>query len=306
MGRCLGLVVVLAGCGRVNFDPLARGDGDGDSGTTGDGAVATDCWPAWKAGTMQVGTPRLLTELGATVKRGDPSPTPDGLTLYYVEEVTDSELHVATRSQLGDPWTPRGLITELSSPNIDTKLTMTADGLTGVYASNRVTGADTDIWMVTRSTPTGTFNTPTTTLLTGVNTTNSEFDPHLTADGLHLYYAPDVGTGQIIKLAVRDTTAVAFTPFRDLTELAMPDSYSDPTVSPDELVIAYAAQLNAKLYYAVRTDRTQPFGAPQLVPNVNGGTGRQTDVELTSDGCELYSSSTRSGTKEIYVSVVTP
>ena len=301
MGRCLGLVVVLAGCGRVNFDPLA-----GDGGPSDDGAGAVTCWPAWKAGTPSIGAPRQLTELGAGIRRGDPSPMRDALTLYYYEDATTAELHYATRTDRSATWTPRGLIPELASTDNNTKLTVTADGLTGVFASTRVGNASYALWMTTRTAASGSFGAPTQSQLAPVNIAGDNLDPHIASDGLHLYFAPDPGTGQQIVVASRATSADVFATDRVMTELAMPDTYSDPTVSPDELVIAYAAQLNAQLFYAVRTDRTQPFGAPQLVPNVNGGAGRQTDVELTHDGCEIYFSSTRSGTKDVYVSVVTP
>ncbi|MNC99177.1 hypothetical protein D3C83_173710 [compost metagenome] len=63
---------------------------------------------------------------------------------------------------------------------------------------------------------------------------------------------------------------------------------------------------NAMLFYATRTNKAIPFSAPVAIPSVHGTTGRETDAELSSDGCELYFSSTRSGTKDLYVATITP
>jgi hypothetical protein len=293
--RVLGLIV-LAGCGRIAFDELRTGDA-----AAGDGAADTTCWLAWRAQTVRLGAPRQLTELGAA-QHGDAFPSFDGRTLYYVEEVGNAEIHYATRPEGGIAWTPQGAIAELSNPASDVKLTLSADELVGVFSSNRA-GADFQLWHVTRPTKTAPFSVPSQALLGNTNTAFDDFDAHLTPDGLHLYYAPDSGGGQLIQLYTRAIVTDAFAFDRSLFEIQQTGTYSDPSVSPDELVIVYAGLASGELFYALRTTTSVNFEPPQLVPDVDGG-GRQTDVEVSSDGCELYFSSTRTGTKEIFVSTV--
>ena len=137
-----------------------------------------------------------------------------------------------------------------------------------------------------------------------VATPLDDYDPHITPDGLDLYYAPNQGSGQAIVFASRASTSDSFAVVRTMTELSTPP-YSDPSVSPDELVIAFATGSPADLYMATRTDRTDQFQTPVRVPTVNS-TARETDSELTHDGCQLYFSSDRTGNREIYVADVIP
>ena len=177
--------------------------------------------------------------------------------------------------------------------------------MSGVFSSDRNGGAD--LFVAARSAaPDSWAVLGSQTVVQGLNSAQDEFDPDLTADGLHLYYAPDPGGGQQIVVAARQDVMSPFTVDRIVSELALGTTYSDPTLSPDELVIAYAAMSNAMLFYATRTTKTATFGTPVAIPSVHGTIGRETDAELSSDGCELYFSSTRSGGKDIYVSVIVP
>lgn len=299
MRGCVVVLLLAAGCGRIDFDELTTGDSQ-----TSDG-VAAGCWASWRSGAVAVQAPRMLDELSTGVSLGDPSLSGDALTLYYTRADASVDLHVATRAAIGDRWTPVGAISELDMASDDTKLTVTSDGLTGVFASNRAS-TDIELFMTSRSATTDPWGTPTRTPLTSINTPQDDYDPDFTADGLHLYFAPNPGTGQQIVSAVRSSLTATFVTERVVDELAMGTTYSDPTLSPDELVIAYAANSAAMLYYATRASRADRFGPPVTIPMVNGGTGRQTDAELSADGCELYFSSTRTGTKELYVATIQP
>lgn len=301
------MIAGLAGCGRFGFDSVAlnvSGDsGNGDGGA--DAFAETACWNAWKAGAPIVSPPQLITQLGTTVPTFDPSVSADALTLYYADTSNNADLWLATRATRASVWAPVGRITELDTSGAESKLTVTADGLVGVWAYKSFGGTDADLWMATRTDVQQPWGSIGKTLLANVDTALDDFDPHLTPDGLDLYYAPNTAGGQVIVHASRPTRADAFTIDRTLTELAQPNTYSDPSVSPDQLVIAYAGTGPGVLYFATRTTTASPFGTPAAIPAV-GGAGRQTDVELSLDGCELYFSSTRTGAKAVYVSTVSP
>ena len=142
-------VVLLVGCGRINFDTRLA-DGDGGGSDSGDSGSDVGCWPAWKDGSVRFSTPRQLTELGpvATV-HGDPWPTGDVLTLYYTDGNANPEINYATRPDRQSMWTPQGLVTELTGSGIDAKLTLSSDELVGVFSSDRG-GAGVDYYGVTR------------------------------------------------------------------------------------------------------------------------------------------------------------
>jgi Tol biopolymer transport system component len=293
-------LLAVAGCGRIAFDPL--GDPVSD-GANDDGVIAADCWAAWRAGTVTVGAPRLLDELSqAGIPAGDPSLSGDGLTLYFMRG-TPPNIYYATRPTRTSRWTEVGPLSMLNTTSSETKLTVTADNTGGVFSSDRSGG--TDLFLASRESGEWVL-APSQANVAPLNSVSDEYDPDLTADGLHLYYAPDPGSGQRIVVASRLDKTSAFTMERIVSELAIGTTYSDPSLSPDELVIAFAAMTNAMLFYATRTNKAIPFSAPVAIPSVHGPTGRETDSELSSDGCELYFSSTRSGAKDLYVSAVSP
>ena len=52
------------------------------------------------------------------------------------------------------------------------------------------------------------------------------------------------------------------------------------------------------LWYAVRGNPSEPWGAPQLVPDVNTD-ARENDAHLAADGCTLYFTRTPTGTGDL-------
>jgi hypothetical protein len=90
----------------------------------------------------------------------------------------------------------------------------------------------------------------------------------------------------------------------EVSELAISASVGDPTLSPDQLVIAFTSGLTGPendIYYATRTSPAQSFGAPLPVTDVSLPNVDEHDVELAHDGCELYFRSDRGGASRLYV-----
>jgi hypothetical protein len=64
-------------------------------------------------------------------------------------------------------------------------------------------------------------------------------------------------------------------------------------VTADERLILFSSDLagsiagSRDLWYAVRSSRDQPFGAPRQLPVVNTE-HFESEVYITPDGCELY------------------
>ena len=123
--RALVCLIVLGGCGRLQFDPLA------DAQDT--------CWPAWLSGTPQVSAPRPIVELNTGVYEADPFLAADDQTLYFSRDngPTGLDVFVARRAGRGQPFDPPIVETSLSSASEESRLALTDDGLAAVISTNR-------------------------------------------------------------------------------------------------------------------------------------------------------------------------
>jgi hypothetical protein len=76
-------------------------------------------------------------------------------------------------------------------------------------------------------------------------------------------------------------------------------SEGNPVTSPEELLLLFNSNRpgstpllsgtapSTDIWYATRTDRTQPFSPPRLLPDVNSP-AYETNLHLTQDGRVLY------------------
>ena len=305
--KSLLYLAALGACGRIDFEPLeARPDG----------AIAS-CISAWKSGAPELAEPRRISELSAASAQGDPSLSRDGLEMFFSRGTsTAGNLYVTTRVDVASAWNPPVAVSELNTSSSELRLTLSSDGTTAFFLSDR--SGSFDLWTTTRAGRGMPFAPPTQTGLAAVNSASfAEHNPELSGDDLTLYFAPqDAAREQTVQRATRATPGDAFGTPTTLGELAEGLAYADATLSPDELVIVYAARDTFNpcsaadrcfdLYFASRNDRGEPFNTPQLVPTVDQFGTVENDPELSSDGCELYFSSTREGTSDLYVARVTP
>jgi Tol biopolymer transport system component len=203
----------------------------------------------------------------------------------------------------------------LDSPYRDHGLSISADGLTIYFWSDRAGGqGDWDIWMSTRPTVADSWGAP---INPGapINSSAADCTPHISANGLSLYFQSRRGGGYgegDIYVAVRASTSA---PFGEPDNLGSgvnshANEYS-PSVSPDELTLYFTSGRSggpgpADLYMATRNSTRAPFGAAQIVANVN------TPVidwcpSISSDGLTLFLGSDRlpntgpSGYSELWV-----
>jgi Tol biopolymer transport system component len=286
----------LAGCGRVGFD---------SSVVSTDGAIASraECWDRWKTGQLVIGAPRKLAELG-TGKLANPSISTDGATLYVERVDANEDLFAAERTGFAEAWSTASRLEALATTAREARLSTSGDGMLGVFTSNR--SGNSDLWITQRDTPDGTFGAPTQTLVAALKTTKNELDPELTMDGRRIYYAPYDGTNQEIRVAQRELGG-NFAFVRTLSELQISIAVADPSLSPDETVIAFssgATEAQNELYYATRPNRDAQFGTPQKLPSVNISGINDGDIDVSADGCEIYFASTRDGSTAIYLALV--
>jgi Tol biopolymer transport system component len=268
----------------------------------------------WRTGTVNLGTPMRLTELGAAnrVDR-DPFISADELTIYFSSDRVDQgleDVYAATRSSLSAPFGTPVVRADISSPSgHDSRFTMTGNGMIGIVSSDRpLTEGGSDLWIATRTDVNGLFGTFTRNNLANVNGIGSELDPEISADGLHLYLAR--GGPQRIVVATRASTSGSFNTPQDVNGVNGDLGDADPTLSADERVIVWASRRSGgaggdDLYYASRAGNSGAFQNAKLVPGVNTSFD-DGDPALSADGCRLYFASFRTNDWELYVASMVP
>ncbi|MFC1603942.1 LamG-like jellyroll fold domain-containing protein [Planctomycetota bacterium] len=147
----------------------------------------------------------LGASINSSIKECFPCLSPDGFTMYfsdyYMNPVRSGgyggpDLWMCTRIGLNDPWrTPVNLGTSVNTGSADVTPTMSGDGLTMVFVSNRSGGSGrADIWMATRTTTQNEWGAA-TNLKSGINTSYFDGEPAISADGLVLFFTSDRGGG---------------------------------------------------------------------------------------------------------------
>jgi Tol biopolymer transport system component len=306
-----------ASSGGPDAPPIGGGSGSGTStGSGSDGGAATDCLSMWMTGKVAFTTPnKLINQSSMTDSERDPWVSPDGLRLYYAfsQDNDNTDIYLATRSDTHAVFGQGTSLVNLNkSTTNDGRPALTPDEKTLVMTSDRDSkNGQFNILIVTRTDTSQTFATPDDKdTMANVNASNvNHFDPFISADGLHLYFAPESPTQQHINVASRSDSHSAFSNGQPLAINAAGSLDADPAVSNDDKILVFSSNRaggsgDTDLWYATRTDPSQDFAAAKPIPNVNSGAA-DGDPMLSADGCSLYFSSTRgSGSYDLYSAAV--
>jgi hypothetical protein len=267
-------LALLASCGRVDYDPLS----------------ACTSFSAFS-------TPRLVSGVNTTGSEFSPTLTGDQLTIYFhanrgADGLGSDDIWMASRDSRADDFGESTLVVEVSSSSADGAPSLSADGLTMFLSSARPGGVGgNDVWVATRSNPTASFGTP--VVVAEVSSLSSETGPFISADGLTLY----IGVEGTIVSASRPALDMPFETPTELVELDIGGTIGGPTLSDDELEIFFTGQIggdSSELWVARRATRSDPFGTPELVSEVNSPSA-DFSAELTDGGRTLYLTSSRAG-----------
>lgn len=170
--------------------------------------------------------------------------------------------------------------------------TLTADGLTIIFASQRPVTSDggLDLFTASRSSATTAFGAA--SALANVNGPTDEQNPFLVADGLELFWNVSVDGGFEMLHAVRGTGGSFGAP--ETAGLGNPSS--NPVLSRDGLTIFYAVGSGAdiEIWTAHRSARGAPFIDATRVAELSSPV-RDVPQWLSPDGCRLYFMSNREG-----------
>lgn len=292
-------LLLLAACS-FTPGPFRAGDAAPDpSGDAGDGAMPPDggptaCVQSWLlASGPTFGTPRRIDELSTATGEGDPFVSRDGLRMYFAR---GGDIYLSTRASLTATWGTPVVDDELSSPQSDSKVSMTDDELTAFLTSSRA-GSSSDVWRGTRQAVDGSWTFDRIGLATVNATGDAQYDPHISGDGRELYFAPAGGNVSVQHIWVA-TRASAADAFGDPVELSINSTVTDndPTLTLDGRVLVWASNRTGDrgLWYATRADASQLWGTPAELTELNT-TDSEDGAHVSADGCHLYFSSDRAG-----------
>lgn len=303
-------------------DVLADSSFDGSSDALADAASddaniqVDECAETGPGCACAWGAPQQIVGLGSTGSLWGPALSPDGKTLYFgLQLTTQEQIYYATRPDDGNVFSQPTALSSVNSTSSEGTPFLSYDGLTLYFYSTRAGGlGGRDLWFATTITAPADFASA--TWMMGVNSGVMDDLPWVSHDELTLLFVsnrPGGPGGSDIYIATRsDPTGNFSAP----TVLPAPvqgaavntTANEDRAVmSQDGLTLYYAtdfgnATSNYDLWMATRPDTTSPFSNPTPMTALNSP-GTDTNVMLSPDGGELFFSSTRGGTEQIWRSV---
>jgi len=129
--------------------------------------------------------PVRVPELSTSDDDNCPAITDDGLAIVWNTPANPEQLYTSTRASKTSTWGAPVELTSLNTTARELAGMMSQDRLTIYFDSSRA-GTE-DLWVATRASPTQPFQAPTP--ITELNTSSSDFDPWVSADGRHMFFA---------------------------------------------------------------------------------------------------------------------
>lgn len=277
------LALTLTGCHLIfPFDPQPVDGAAFDASSPGpdSGQIDAPCAAKrWSAPVLLPGPVNSSTEDDWT-----PHLSPDQLTLYFKSwraGLGQSDIWIATRPDLFSEFgEPVNLGAPVNSPCNEGGPSISTDGLTLFFSSkyqpdsNTCAADDDEIWFATRASPSGPFSD--VFHVAELSSPSSDITPHLTADGLKLYFASGRGPGPggyDIWVATRASPEASFT-VELVPGVNSPSWDISPSLSPDGLQLYLASDRSGSLgkldiWVAERADPQGAFGAPAPIPELN-------------------------------------
>jgi hypothetical protein len=311
------LLSVAIGCGDVSVSPAdAQVDSLADAQVPPADALV-DAPPVCDP-TKPFGTPVLVRGLENTAG-SVPRLSLDERTLYFTNSgASQSDLYVARLSSSGAFGPPQPLMSPPNSPVSEFDPTVSPDGMTLWFSSDRANGPLPQSLYVATRTASSDFDNANPASLNSQDTTLGPYvmgQPYLPATGSDVWFISSRSDGKgmsDIWRATRNGSEVGVQ--HPATELNSTDADFFPTVSADGLTIYFASTRPAPggtgakdfdIWTSHRAHVSDDFPAPTPVNELN-----TTMIEfpgwLSIDNCRLYMSSDRSQGGRLYVATREP
>jgi len=263
------------------------------------------------------GTPiNLGPTVNSTATEQVPSPSADGLELYFSDHITGlrpggrggADLWVATRPTKDDPWgVPVNLGPTVNSTANDEYPDLSADGLSLYFSSDRAGGLGSyDLWVTTRVTRDDPWQKP-VNLGSTVNSTYGDANPDISTDGLSLYFCdypiarPGGHGGWDSYVTTRESVSDPWGAPVNLGPVVNgPEHDTFASISANDLILFLSPNkpggFGSADIWMTRRQTTDSDWEPlvNLGPEVNGG-GFDAGPKVSFDGSTLYFCSERPG-----------
>jgi len=241
------------------------------------------------------GEPTPVPSLNSASADWKPSITADGLNLYFASNRDHGanfcyhDIWVATRATKDEPWgSPRNLGPPVNTSYPDAHPSVSADGLELYFSdvwSALTSGCDSrpggygrgDLWVSKRTTREADWGPP---INLGPEVNSSDFDgiPHISADGLSLYFSSEraAGLGFDLYVTMRATKDDPWGPPADLgagVNTGAGEYVMYPFVSPDGLSLFFTGTRSSEgrgdIFMSTRSSTTDSWGWPSRFAALN-------------------------------------
>ncbi len=226
----------------------------------------------------------------------------DGLSIYFESDRSggygNADLWIATRATKNDDWsTPINLGSVVNGSAQDNSPSISADGLSLYFSSNRGGYGGVDLFVATRETIADDWGVP-SNLGSVVNSSDGDYMSHISADGLSLYFSSERPGG----LGLRDLWMT--------TRATTNDEWSEPVnlgptvnsssnerrmwISSDGLMLLLQSDRPkgsgvVDIYMTTRATTNDDWTEPvNIGPPVNVSIISDVSPVVSSDGCALY------------------
>lgn len=290
------LVLVLGACSYVPHPGAATDASELDASP--DGLVQLGPWSA----------PVKIAELSGADSEDDPSLPDDMLEIFFGSTRPGGEgaedIWTATRTAVDQPWSNIHPVAELSSIDTDTTIKVSSDGLAIMFASDRDTLGETDLYLATRPSRTSAWNAPVP--VDSLNTFDFDYCGYPRADLLRVIFTSfrDGATNEELYVATRPSTDVGFGTARRLTEITTATTDSDP-MEPDDHTLYFSTDRDGTLDIWTATRTGETYESPAKVDAVNGGASDR-DPWVSRDQRTMVFTSDRDGTQDLFISTRSP
>jgi hypothetical protein len=211
--------------------------------------------------------------------------TADELTVVFARSRANatSDLYMATRPTVGDPFGDPVLLGTVNSVNSELWPTLSPDTLLMLFDSDRAT-TKFHVFITKRSDASATFGPP----AAAVALADGDDQPLLANAGA-LYFASStrtgLGMGDIWRVDI-DSTGATGTPAAVIGDVNSAGNEAAPAVTADELVMAFAR--DADVYLASRSSAADGFGTAAAVAGLADPAVHEAPTWISPDGCHLY------------------
>lgn len=240
------------------------------------------------------GTPGIIVLVPGIGVDDDPSMTSDLLELYFNRE---NDIFVAKRASVGAQFGLGVKIAEVSSSSNETGPSVSGDGLTLYFASDRApTLGFNDIWEATRASRSNPWGAR--VHVTELSSAADDSGIAVTNDNKSVVFASDrtAGNGGLFLSTRAQVSAAWGTPVL-LSAVQQASRQNSPMLSDDGLSLTWDINFGngGDFYGSTRATTSAAFGTPALLSDLSSPTADDNDLWISADGHHCVFLSNRGG-----------